>query len=54
MSHRAFCSVHTLAHLLIRELDAGAGYPAAALKERIYCATGKEPMAGILIYVAVL
>ena len=48
-----FLLCHTLAHLLIRELDAEAGYPAASLKERIYCATGKEPMAGILIYVAV-
>ena len=48
-----FMLCHTLAHLLIRELDSGAGYPAASLKERIYCATGEEPMAGILIYVAV-
>ena len=48
-----FLLCHTLAHLLIRELDAEAGYPAASLKERIYCATGREPMAGILIYVAV-
>ena len=48
-----FLLCHTLAHLLIRELDAGAGYPAASLKERIYCSTGKEKMAGILIYVAV-
>ena len=48
-----FLLCHTLAHLIIRELDAGAGYPAASLKERIYCATGDEPMAGILIYVAV-
>ena len=48
-----FLLCHTLAHLMIRELDAGAGYPAASLKERIYCATGDEPMAGILIYVAV-
>ena len=48
-----FLLCHTLAHLMIRELDAEAGYPAASLKERIYCATGKEPMAGILIYVAV-
>ena len=44
---------HTLAHLLIRALDAEAGYPAASLKERIYCTTGKKPMAGILVYVAV-
>ena len=48
-----FLLCHTLAHLMIRELDAEAGYPAASLKERIYCATGEEPMAGILIYVAV-
>ena len=48
-----FLLCHTLAHLLIRELETEAGYPAASLKERIYCGTGKEPMAGILIYVAV-
>ena len=48
-----FLLCHTLAHLLIRALEAEAGYPAASLKERIYCATGKAPMAGILIYVAV-
>jgi len=48
-----FLLCHTLAHLMIRELDAGAGYPAASLKERIYTGTGKTPMAGILIYVAV-
>ena len=48
-----FLLCHTLAHLVIRALDAEAGYPAASLKERIYCATGKAPMAGILIYVAV-
>ena len=48
-----FMLCHTLAHLMIRQLEAAAGYPAASLKERIYCATGKSPMAGILIYVAV-
>ena len=48
-----FLLCHTLSHLLIRGLEAKAGYPAASLKERIYCATGSEPMAGILIYVAV-
>lgn len=46
-----FLLCHTLAHLMIRQLDAVAGYPAASLKERIYCVEGKEP--GILIYVAV-
>ena len=48
-----FLLCHALAHLMIRELDAEAGYPAASLKERIYCATGRAPMAGVLIYVAV-
>ena len=48
-----FLLCHILAHLVIRQLDAEAGYPAAALKERIYSRTGNAPMAGILIYVAV-
>ena len=46
--------LHTLAHLLIRQFETEAGYPAASLKERIYCESGDAPhMAGILIYVAV-
>lgn len=48
-----FLLLHTLAHLLIRQLETEAGYPAASLKERIYCTAGKLPMSGILIYVAV-
>ena len=48
-----FLLLHTLAHLLIRRLEAEAGYPAASIRERIYCAEGPEPMAGILVYVAV-
>ena len=49
-----FLLLHTLAHILIRHLEMEAGYPAASLKERIYCAVGQEPtMAGMLIYVAV-
>ena len=52
-----FLLLHTLAHLLIRELETAAGYPAASLKERIYSHAGGEPnqppMAGVLIYVAV-
>lgn len=45
--------LHTLSHILIRQLEADAGYTAASLNERIYSKTGPEPMAGILIYVAV-
>ncbi len=48
-----FLLLHTLAHLLIRQLETEAGYPAASLKERIYCTAGKLSMSGILIYVAV-
>lgn len=48
-----FLLLHTLAHLLIRQLETEAGYPAASLKERIYCTAGKLPMSGILVYVAV-
>ena len=48
-----FLLCHILAHLIIRELEASAGYPAASLKERIYSRSGERPMAGILIYVAV-
>jgi hypothetical protein len=48
-----FILLHTLAHLLIRRLETEAGYSAASIRERIYCATGPEPMAGILVYVAV-
>jgi len=47
-----FILLHTLSHLLIRELEASAGYPAASLKERIYCSKSKK-MAGILVYTAV-
>jgi hypothetical protein len=48
-----FVLLHTLAHLLIRQLETQAGYPAASIRERIYCAEGDKPMAGILVYVAV-
>jgi hypothetical protein len=45
-----FILLHTLSHLLIRQLEAAGGYPAASLTERLYCASGTEPMAGTLIY----
>lgn len=48
-----FLLLHTLAHLLIRRLETEAGYPAASIRERIYCADGDDPMSGILVYVAV-
>jgi hypothetical protein len=48
-----FLLLHTLSHLLIRELEREAGYPAASLKERIYCSSKEASMAGVLVYVAV-
>lgn len=47
-----FLLLHTLSHLIIRELESTAGYPAASLKERIYCSK-KRKMSGILVYTAV-
>ena len=49
-----FLLLHTLAHLLIRQLSFECGYNIASLRERIYCGEkvdGKE-MAGMLIYTA--
>lgn len=48
-----FMLLHTLSHLLMRQIESESGYPAASLIERIYCAMAPEPMAGILIHVAV-
>lgn len=48
-----FVLLHTLSHLLMRQIEAEGGYPAASLIERIYCSQAPEPMAGILIHVAV-
>lgn len=41
--------LHTLAHALINEWSLDAGYPASALRERLYVS---DDMAGILIYTA--
>lgn len=49
-----FLLLHTISHLLIKQLSFECGYSIASLKERIYCseaADGKE-MSGILIYTA--
>jgi len=46
-----FLLLHTLSHLIIRELEITSGYSSASLKERIYHSQN-EKMAGILIYTA--
>ena len=49
-----FLLLHTIAHLLIKQLSFECGYGIASLKERIYCSEASEgkEMAGILIYTA--
>lgn len=48
-----YAMLHTLAHLLIRELALECGYNAASIRERIYAEVDSEnPQAGILIYTA--
>lgn len=48
-----YAMLHTLSHLLIRELALECGYNAASIRERIYADTsGERAQAGILIYTA--
>lgn len=48
-----YAMLHTLSHLLIRELALECGYNAASIRERIYADTASgTPQAGILIYTA--
>jgi hypothetical protein len=46
--------LHTLSHLLIRQLSFECGYGSSSLRERIYCSSDQSTrkMAGILIYTA--
>lgn len=45
--------LHTIAHLLIRELALECGYNAASIRERIYAdAEREQPQAGVLVYTA--
>ncbi|GAB2574119.1 DUF1998 domain-containing protein [Streptomyces capparidis] len=44
-----FLLLHALAHVLINEWSLDGGYPAAALRERLYAG---DDMAGVLIYTA--
>ncbi|WP_026528260.1 DUF1998 domain-containing protein [Butyrivibrio sp. VCD2006] len=45
--------LHTLSHLILRELTMQCGYSAASIKEKIYSSEGGDkPMCGLLIYTA--
>ncbi len=46
--------LHTMAHLIIKQLEFNAGYPASSIREKIFAShKADDPMSGILIYVAV-
>jgi hypothetical protein len=47
-----YLALHTLSHLLMRELALECGYGSASIRERLYARSGPEPMAGILLYTA--
>lgn len=49
-----FLILHTISHLLIKQLSFECGYSISSVKERIYCSEESEGkrMAGILIYTA--
>jgi Domain of unknown function (DUF1998) len=44
--------LHTLSHMLIRQVSLDCGYSSASLTERIYTGTPERPAAGLLIYTA--
>lgn len=43
-----FMMIHTLSHILIKELEFSVGYPATSLNERLYI--DEDNMSGVLIY----
>jgi hypothetical protein len=49
-----FIMIHTLAHMLVKELTFSCGYGSSALRERLYCSLedNTRPMNGFLIYTA--
>lgn len=49
-----FLLLHTISHLLIKQLSFECGYSIASLKERLYCSNPEDGhvMSGILIYTA--
>lgn len=47
-----FVLIHTLSHLILKELTFFCGYTQAALRERIYSSVGDSRMCGFLIYTA--
>jgi Domain of unknown function (DUF1998) len=44
-----FTLLHTLSHLLIRQVSLECGYSSASLRERLYIGTAQRPTAGVLL-----
>jgi len=44
--------LHSLAHILMKQLSLQCGYSSASLRERLYLGEGEKDMAGIMIYTA--
>ncbi|MDO8119718.1 DUF1998 domain-containing protein [Isoptericola sp. b490] len=44
--------LHTLAHVLMRQLAFSSGYSAASLRERVYAQAAPNAQAGVLVYTA--
>jgi hypothetical protein len=42
--------IHSLSHVLIRQLSLSCGYGSASLRERLYVGTGDWEMAGLLVF----
>jgi hypothetical protein len=47
-----YVMAHSLAHALMTEVALDCGYPASALKERVYVPPGRPARAGVLLYTA--
>lgn len=44
--------LHSLAHVLMRQLSLQCGYSSSSLRERVFVGEGETPMAGLMIYTA--
>jgi hypothetical protein len=47
-----FLLLHSLAHILMKQLSLQCGYSTASLRERLYLGEGDKEMAGLMIYTA--
>jgi len=45
-----FVLIHSLAHLIIRQLSLSSGYNTASIRERVYCGGDAPSMRGVLIF----